>query len=120
MYSIRGATTIDFDNKDEIINETENLINEMIIKNNVNKDSIISIIFTATKDIKSAYPAEAARKIGIKYAGLLCFQEMYVENSLEKCIRILMLINEDKAQSDVKHIFLRKAKNLRPDLMKEF
>lgn len=120
MYSIRGATTVDFDRKDEIIKETEVLLNEMIDSNNVDIESIVSIIFTATRDIKSAYPAEAARNLGIKYAGLLCFQEMHVENSLEKCIRVLMLVNENKAQTDVNHIFLRKAKILRPDLMKEF
>lgn len=120
MYSIRGATTVENDNKDEIVKETEILIKTMIEKNNVDIESIISIIFTATKDLKSAYPAEAARKIGIKYAGLLCFQEMFVENSLKKCIRVLMLVNKEKVQREVNHIFLRKAKNLRPDLMKEF
>lgn len=120
MFSIRGATTVEKDEKKYILEETELLLKEMILKNEVKIEDIVSIIFTATKDLKSAYPAEAARNIGIKFAGLLCFQEMYVENSLDRCIRVLMYVNGNKKQSDVKHIFLKRATILRPDLLKEF
>ncbi|CDF58166.1 chorismate mutase [Thermobrachium celere] len=120
MYSIRGAITVDNNKSEEIIKETENLLNEMLKANEIDIEDIVAVLFTATKDLTTAYPAEAARNIGIKYASLLCFQEMFVENSLEKCIRVLMLVNGNKKQNEVKHIFLKKAKNLRPDLMKEF
>lgn len=119
MFAVRGAITVEKDEKKYILEETEVLLKEMILKNEICIEDIVSIIFTATKDLKSAYPAEAARNIGIKYAGLLCFQEMYVENSLDKCIRVLMHVNGDKNQKDVKHIFLKRATILRPDLLKE-
>ncbi|WDC83818.1 chorismate mutase [Caloramator sp. mosi_1] len=107
MFAIRGATTVEKDERDQIIDETEILLKEMILRNNISIEDIISIIFTATRDLKSAYPAEAARNLGIKYAGLLCFQEMYVENSLEKCIRVLMYVNGEKHRKKLDIFFLK-------------
>lgn len=119
MYSVRGAITIDEDIKDEINLSTKELITSIIKENNINIDDIISIIFSCTNDIISAYPAEAARQMGIKEAGLLCLQEMYVKDSMKKCIRILMHVNGYKKQSDVKHIFLRDAVILREDITRK-
>jgi chorismate mutase len=120
MYSVRGATTIEYDNKEEIVASTTCLIEKMIESNGVRIEDVVSMMFTCTRDIKSSYPSEAARNLGIIYSGLLCFQEMYVEGSMEKCIRILMLVNGEKKQKDVKHIFLNRAVSLRPDLMQGF
>lgn len=120
MYSVRGATTVEVDSKLEIHEAVKELILKIIEINNFSLNNIISIIFTCTKDLTSAYPAEAARDLGIKHAGLLCVQEMYVENSLKKCIRLMIQVNEEKSQNEVKHIYLRKAKNLRSDLLQEF
>jgi monofunctional chorismate mutase len=120
MYAVRGATTVDADSKLEINEAAKELILKIIQKNEISIDDIISIIFTCTRDLKSAYPAEAARELGIKYAGLLCLQEMYVENSLERCIRMMVQVNEEKSQNDVKHIYLKNAVNLRRDLLQEF
>jgi chorismate mutase len=120
MFAVRGATTVENDDKDEILSATNELVSRMLEDNNINVDDIISIIFTCTRDLKSVYPSKAVRDMGIVYAGLLCFQEMYVENSMEKCIRVLMHVNGSEAQKNVSHIFLREAINLRPDLMQEF
>jgi chorismate mutase len=117
MFSVRGATTIFDDNKEEILHATRELLSEIIEKNLIDKEEIVSIIFSSTKDIKSLYPAQAARDLGIIYAGLMCLQEMYVDGSLEKCIRILLMANGDRSQREVKHIYLKEAKSLRPDLI---
>ena len=84
LISIRGAITAKNNTSEEILGITENLLKEIIKANNINTDDIISIIFTATKDLDAAYPAVAARKIGITNASLMCMQEMYVVGSLEK------------------------------------
>lgn len=117
MFSIRGATTVNKDTKGEIHEATKELIEKIIEVNSLKYDDIISIIFSVTKDLKSAYPAEAVRKMGITHASLMCLQEMDVENSLERCIRVMMLINGDNKQSDVKNIYLRESINLRPDIL---
>lgn len=120
MFAIRGATTVENDNKNEILSATDELVSKMLEKNHINNDDIISIVFTCTRDLKSVYPSQAVRDMGIVHAGLLCFQEMYVENSMEKCIRVLMHVNGNTNQENARHIFLRRAISLRPDLMQEF
>lgn len=114
--SIRGAVTIEHNTKENILYNTKLLLNEIIKQNDIYIDDIISIIFTATKDIDAAYPAVAARELEIIHAGLMCFQEMYVKDSLKMCIRILVNIETDKKQKEMKHIYLKDAKKLRPDL----
>lgn len=116
MISIRGATTVELDTKEEVLKETEIMLKEIIEKNQLDIKDIISIIFTATKDISSVYPAVAARNLGLTKASLMCVQEMYVEGSLEKCIRVSVSAESKKSQVDVKHVYLKGAESLRPDL----
>lgn len=116
MFTIRGAITVKENKEKDILDGTQELL-EMIIKENLLEDSeIIAIYFTATKDLDSAYPARAARSIGINKASLLCLQEMYVVNSLEKCIRICFICNGKRDQNEVKNIYAKGAEILRPDL----
>lgn len=117
VRNIRGAITIKENTYDEIINNTELLLGRIIEENQIEIDSIISVIFTATRDIDAAYPAVAARNMGITQAGLMCTQEMYVKGSLEMCIRLQMLVESEKMQSKTKNIYMKKAKKLRPDLI---
>lgn len=114
--SIRGAITIDENSRESILNNTELLLAEILKTNDISPAEIINIIFTATKDIDAAYPAIAARGLGITQAGLMCTQEMYVEGSLKMCVRVLVTVETDKKQSMVKHIYLKGAKKLRPDI----
>lgn len=116
MTSIRGATTVLNNNKEEIIESTIELLHKIIDANNIDIEDIISILFTATKDITKVYPAVAARQIGIVNASLMCMDELYIEGSLPKCIRVMVSIETSKKQKDMKHIYLRNAINLRPDL----
>ena len=119
MYNraIRGAITVDNNSENLIISTTKQLLEEMIEQNNIITQDIISIIFTATEDLDKAYPAVAARQIGIVNAGLLCMQEMKVDGSLKMCIRILLNVNTSKDQNVIKHVYLKGATKLRPDLI---
>lgn len=116
MRSIRGATTVVNNTKDEIIVSTKQLLEEILKVNEVEIEDIISIFFTATGDLTRAYPAIAARELGIVNAGLMCMQELFIEGSLPKCIRVMLNVETDKQQKDIKHIYLKEAKLLRPDL----
>ncbi|MEJ6952170.1 chorismate mutase [Natronospora cellulosivora (SeqCode)] len=116
MRAIRGAITVEEDKEDEVLQASEEILKEIINENDLQLEEFVSVTFTATADIKSVYPAVAARKLGLDNVPLLCFQEMKVENSLRKCIRIMVYINRDCKLDDIKHVYLRKAVNLRPDL----
>ena len=113
---VRGATTVPRDTKNEIIRAASELLAEIIKANAISTDDIVSIQFTATDDLTKAYPAEAARAMGITDAGLCCYAEMSVEGSLRKCLRALVNIESEKKQSEITHIYLRGAVSLRPDL----
>lgn len=113
--SIRGATTIENNSKNEILDATKELIEVIIVKNAIRKENITSIVFTATKDITKIYPAVAARELDLTKAALMCTQEMYVEKSLEKCIRVMVQVSSHT--NPAKHVYLRRAKKLRPDLL---
>lgn len=115
---IRGAITIEENSEENIFQNTTILLQEIINRNNLKIEDIISIIFTATEDIDAAYPAVAARNLNITHAGLMCFQEMKVENSLKMCIRVMVQIRTDKTQDKMQHVYLKKASALRPDLLK--
>ncbi|GAB4222703.1 MAG: chorismate mutase [Francisella sp.] len=117
--SIRGAITIDKDTKEEVVSATKELLQKMLAINDVNYDDIVNIIFTATTDIKSEFPAVAARELGLINVPLIDCQQMMCKDSLELCIRVMLTYNTTKTQQEVKHIYLRRAKILRPDLLKE-
>lgn len=116
MVSIRGAIVIEENTKESILKGTREMLEKLIEINDIEIDEIISIIFSATRDLTASYPAPVARELGIFDASLLCVQEMYVENSLSMCIRILMNVNKDCCQKEVKHLYLNGAEKLRPDL----
>ncbi len=116
--SIRGAVTVEENSRESIFENTRILLKDIIKSNDLDLESIISIIFTATRDIDEAYPAVVAREMGIVHAGLVCMQEMYVKNSLEMCIRVLVNVETDKKQKDMKHTYLKGAVKLRPDLVR--
>lgn len=119
MRAIRGAITVDVNKKDLIIEGTKELLQKIVEANNICEDDIISIIFSVTNDLDAAFPAAAAREMGWTSIALMCTNEINVPGSLEKCIRVLMHINTDKSNKDIKHIYLKKARTLRPDLQNE-
>jgi len=118
VRAIRGAITVENNNETDILTATRELLNSIIKENNISKDDVISIIFTATRDLDAVYPAVAARQIGFTDVALMCTNEMYVPGSLEKCIRVMMHVNSDKKNNELNHIYLKGAKILRPDIAK--
>jgi monofunctional chorismate mutase len=118
MISIRGAITVEQDIAEELLKATSELLETIISSNGLEIKRITSIFFTCTKDLTSVYPAKAARELGITNAALMCVQEMHVDDSLKKCIRVCIFYNDDNIERDIKHIYLKNAQSLRPDLMK--
>jgi len=119
VRAIRGAITVDDNKKDLILEGTKELLEKIVEENDICEEDIISIIFSVTNDLNAAFPAAAAREMGWTNIALMCTNEINVPGSLEKCIRVLMHINTDKSNKDIKHIYLRKARTLRPDLAGE-
>ncbi len=119
VRGIRGATNIPVDTAEELIEATTELLLRMQQLNSFEVDEIASILFTVTPDIRSAFPAEAARLMGWTMVPLLCFQEIEISGSMEHCIRVLLHWNTDKSQQEIKHVYLRDAVQLRRDLCEE-
>lgn len=120
LVSIRGAITVTNNSKEEILEATQIMLEAIIKNNGIQIKHIIQIHFSGTKDLDAIYPAVAARKLNITEASLMCFQEFYVVGSLEKCIRVDLLVEQEGlSRENVKHQYLREAKCLRPDLVKE-
>ena len=114
--AIRGAITVENNTSDDILNNTVELIKEIEKRNNIDTSQVIAIIFSSTTDLNAEYPAKAARKIGYLNTALMCFNEMDVVGNLSKCIRVMMLYNTEISQNRIKHVYLKGAKILRPDL----
>lgn len=116
LRAIRGATTVTEDERELVIKATAVLLQEMMERNDVKKPQLIDLIFTATPDIRSEFPAAAAREIGISDIPLLCSVEMNVIGAIKRCIRVLMHLESDKDYSELRHVYLEGARQLRTDL----
>jgi chorismate mutase len=116
---IRGATGVDINDAVAIITATRELLERIVGANDLLVEDVISVIFTATPDLDAAYPARAAREMGWMNTPLLCMQEMVVAGSLPRCIRVLVLWNTDLSSDQVQHVYLGRARALRPDLLEE-
>ncbi len=115
---VRGATTIDHNQREEILSATRQLLALMIRTNDIDHRDVASALFTTTPDVDAEFPALAARQLGWLDVPLLCGHEMTVPGSLPLCIRVLLHWNTDKPQNQIEHIYLREATRLRPDLIK--
>ncbi|MCP3738735.1 chorismate mutase [Rossellomorea sp. BNER] len=119
IRGIRGATTIHVDNESQIIDSTEKLIQTMIAKNDIEAANVASVFISATSDIQTGFPAKALRRFpGWTYVPVMCMQEMDVEESLAKCVRVMIHYNTNKSQEKIHHVYLEDAIKLRPDLVK--
>ncbi len=115
MRGVRGATTVQSDDADEILEATRELLTMMVRVNGIEIDDIASIVLTTTDDLETTYPAFAARQLGWFEVALLCGNEMTVPDGLPLCIRVLIHWNTSKTPKDIGHVYLREAKSLRPD-----
>lgn len=114
---IRGAITVEDDSPEQIEKATIELFEKIVGLNNIISEDISHIIFTMTKDLKSAYPAKFLRQhFDVDFVPLMCMNELEIEGSLKKCIRVLVVVNTTKSQNEIKHVYLNEAKKLRPDI----
>ncbi len=117
VRGIRGATTVSEDTASAILSATEELVREIVASNAVVPEDVASALFTVTPDLRAEFPAAAARRMGWTMVPLLNFTEIGVPGRLERCIRVLVHVNTERAQSEMVHVYLREAVSLRPDLV---
>ena len=113
---VRGAVTVEHNSAEAILEATQELLQGMVVANSIDPSDLASAIFTATPDLDAAFPAKAARDIGWTNVPLMCAQEIGVAGALPQAVRVMLHWNTDKQSSEVKHIYLRGATSLRPDL----
>lgn len=119
MQGIRGATTIEQDEREQVFAAVRELLQAILTANpELRSEEIASAIFTVTEDIASAFPAAAAREIGWEAVPMICTREIPVPGSLPFCIRVLIHWNTPKSQPEINHVYLRDAQSLRPDWAK--
>ncbi|THE15089.1 chorismate mutase [Bacillus timonensis] len=117
IRGIRGATTIENNDKQEILTATEKLLRVMISENKIDAEDVAQIVFSVTDDIDAAFPAAAARQIdGWSFVPVMSMREIPVPGSLPMCIRVMMTVNTAAKQEEIQHIYQGGAIVLRPDL----
>lgn len=117
IRGVRGATTVESNANEAILDATQELLGVMIERNGIVEDDVASVLFSATPELDDTFPAKAARLMGWTRTALMGFQEADVKHGLPMCIRVLIHWNTDKSLDQVQHVFLRKAVALRPDLV---
>ena len=116
VRALRGATTVDRDDPAHITERVVALLEQMIERNGVHHDDLISILFTATDDIHSIFPATAARSVGLGDVPLICARELDIVDGTRMCIRVMAHLESDRARADLRHVYLEGARGLRDDL----
>ncbi len=117
LRGVRGATTVNHDQADEILAATRELLQAILQENpDMQPEDIASVIFTTTADLRAVYPARAARELGWREVPLMDAQEIAVPGGLPHCIRVLIHWNTALPQVAIRHVYLREAVSLRPDL----
>ncbi len=119
VRAIRGATTLDEDTIEQLNERVPALVSEMMSANDLTPADLISILFTATSDIGSGFPATAARTLGLSDTPVMCAREMEITGSLGLCVRVMMHAHSARAKGEIAHIYLHGARTLRPDLVAE-
>jgi len=115
---VRGATTADSNTREDILTATRQLLALMIRLNGIEPEHVGSAVFSLTRDLDAEFPALAARQLGWIDVPLLCTYEVDVPGSLRRCVRVLIHWNTDKSQREIRHVYVKDAERLRPDLTK--
>ena len=116
LRAVRGATTVERDEAVLICDATRELLTTLLARNEASADDVISAFFTVSPDLRSEFPARAARDLGWDHVAMLCSVEMPVPGAIERCVRVLLHVELPVAQHDVQHTYLGGASSLRPDL----
>jgi chorismate mutase len=116
LLAVRGATTVARDDPDEIRAATRELLEALLARNALRSDDIVSALFTLTPDLRSEFPARAARELGWLDVPLLCASTVPVPGALPRCVRVLLHVETTRGRAELSHVYLRDAGGLRPDL----
>ncbi|HEY4006452.1 MAG TPA: chorismate mutase [Pseudonocardia sp.] len=116
IRAVRGATQVDEDDREQILDATAALVAEVLDRNALRPDDVISILFTATPDLTAEFPAYAARKMGLTDVPLMCATEIAVPGAMPKVLRLLAHVETERARADIRHVYQRGAAALRTDL----
>jgi chorismate mutase len=116
VRGLRGATTVDEDSVEQVTQRSQELILRLMERNDLAEDDIVSVLFTATADVTSIFPATAIREIGFGAVPLLCAAEIAVLGAMPLCIRVLLHVNTTKTRDEIHHVYLHGAQGLRDDL----
>lgn len=116
VRALRGATTFDVDEAEHVSERVVELVTEMLQRNQVSHDDVVSIIFTATEDLTSTFPATAARRLGLGDVPLICARELSIDGAMERCVRVMMHFDTTLERSALRHVYLHDARGLRDDL----
>lgn len=113
--AIRGATTATSNTAEDIHEATTEMLRTLLALNELEADDLVSLIFTTTVDLNATFPAVAARELGLDQIPLMCSHEMNVPGALDMVVRVLVHVNSDKKPSEIRHVYLRRAIELRPE-----
>lgn len=116
VRALRGATRVDADTREQVAERVQELVRALLERNQLGHDDLVSVIFTATGDIHSMFPAEAARGVGLGDVPLLCARELDIEGKPDRCIRLLAHVVTERPRSDLHHVYLQGTASLRDDL----
>ena len=116
VRGLRGATTVDEDTVAQVTDRSQELMRALMAKNDLVEDDIISVLFTATADVTSTFPATAIREIGFGAVPLLCAAEIAVPGAKPLCIRVLLHVYTTRSREEIRHVYLHGAQGLRDDL----
>jgi len=115
VRAARGAIRVGADTKDAVLDATERLLREILSRNELDVEQLVSVFFTATEDLRSVFPAEAARRIGLTAVPLLCALEISVHGSMPSVVRVLVHFQSDRKLEEIEHVYLDGAEALRDD-----
>jgi chorismate mutase len=116
VRALRGAITCNDNTKQEIEDKTQRLVKELLARNELEHDDLVSVIFTATDDLTAEFPATAARAVGLGDVPLLCARELAIDGGKPLCIRVLVQCYTDRPLEQLHHVYLEGARTLRDDL----
>ena len=118
LAALRGATTLDADTREEVMTRTSEMLEALLDRNGLDAGDVVSLLFTATDDIHSEFPAAAVRAAGISDVPMLCARELAIEggSGIPLCVRVLAHVYTDRPRADLRHAYLRAARQLRSDL----
>ena len=116
LRAVRGAIQVERDEREEVLAASAEMVRAVLDRNGLTPDDLVSVVFTATPDLTSEFPAYAARQMGIVDVPLLCATEIAVPGAMPRVLRLLAHVETDLARSEVRHVYLRGAAALRTDL----